>query len=91
MEMSKANKDEVAGLIDELCVLWAIHELGGWVDDDVLFPKYTEILECAINRNWTLKEFIDKMIERGYPKDYLECFLIKTHGISIDFDVVTVH
>ena len=80
---------KIKDLVYELCLLWTIHDLGGWVDDDVLFPKYVEKLESA--RGLTLKELVDKIIEHGYPKDDLEYFLIKNHSLSIDLIRVTIH
>jgi len=84
------NYNEIE-LCQQLCLLWALYELGGWADDDILFPKYKGILETAINNHWGSREIIDKMIELGYPKDDLEYFLIKTHGLSVSLDNITLH
>ena len=60
--MNIKNTEE---LFHELSILWALHKFGGSADDDILFPKFKEIMESVISQKWSIDDMINKMIEDG--------------------------
>jgi len=94
MSLKKRKKrrehKKASDMFHQLCILWALHMLGGEAGEEDL--KYTagKIADLVRDKDWSVAILAGVMIDHGFPQDRLTGFF-ESHGFYPTIKERTVH